>query len=179
VTLKELENTRDSIRNIKMTNTDPEEIKIKTLNITGNLAKTLENNKPTQKIVDLNVEYFKHISKFGKSIGKYLNPQIEDSSYGVKFSNEILNKLIADHLYKNGLGEVADKFCLESKTIYPSEERKKYSELCEIRKELRMRVLDKTMAWAKENNSLLLKNNSDIPFTIHKLQVFLLRETGK
>lgn len=87
-----LEEARDQTR-IAKAGLPGDDAKFKIVTGVNSLAKKLEVLKPTQKVVDANVEYFKHISKFGKGIMKYLNPSIEDASYQVKFPPEILNRV--------------------------------------------------------------------------------------
>eukprot|EP01022_Parablepharisma_sp_SALTPOND_P015525 TRINITY_DN2202_c2_g1_i1.p1 TRINITY_DN2202_c2_g1~~TRINITY_DN2202_c2_g1_i1.p1 ORF type:complete len:1261 (+),score=181.96 TRINITY_DN2202_c2_g1_i1:85-3783(+) len=180
-TLSSLESARDQIRGSKLSVPDPTEddVKLSTVSAVTTLVKKLESAKPTQKVVDTNVEYYKHISKFGKSIGKYMNPSIEDTSYQVTFKPELVNQAIVDHLYKNGLVEAAEKLAAESKVMVDAENRKKYEELGEIRHELIHKKLEKVMTWVRENSAALLKMNSDTPFTVHKLQVLHFSYTTK
>lgn len=91
----ELETARDKIRTDKlgMNEENKDAVRLKIVANVNALAKTLDVLKPTQKVVDTNVEYFKHMSKFGKYVGKPLNPAIEDASYQVKFPIDTINRV--------------------------------------------------------------------------------------
>jgi hypothetical protein len=62
-------------------------------------------------------------------------------------------------------------FCAECKLVLPEDFKKKYVEIGEIRKELRKRKLNNAIAWAEKNRGNLENQNSDISFTLHKLEV--------
>eukprot|EP00826_Nyctotherus_ovalis_P034367 TRINITY_DN2850_c0_g1_i2.p1 TRINITY_DN2850_c0_g1~~TRINITY_DN2850_c0_g1_i2.p1 ORF type:complete len:234 (-),score=65.98 TRINITY_DN2850_c0_g1_i2:633-1235(-) len=170
--LQSLERAREQIVRDKSESAE-EELKRKVAATISDLAKSLSAEQVTKKIVAGNVGYFKHIAAFGKAVGKYMNPHIEDASYSVSFPKEILNKVILDHMYKNDLLESVEKFCAEAQIAAPTENKKKYDELSEIRRELKAKKLDKAMEWVHKNSSALAKNNSNAPFILYKLQVLL------
>ena len=99
-----------------------------------------------------------------------MNPSIEDANHKIQFSKDIINKLILDYMCKNGLVESVEKFCTEGRLTAPTENKRKYEELGEIRKELQSKRLEKATEWAQKNQSILTKSNSDVLFTLHKLQ---------
>ena len=104
--MTDLETTRDQVRIAKLglAGDNADEAKLKIVTSVNTESKKLESMKPTQKIVDTNVEYFKHISKFGKNISKYMNPSIEDATYQVKFPIDVLNRVpITTNHYINRL----------------------------------------------------------------------------
>ena len=67
--------------------------------------------------------------------------------------------------------EAGDRLCAEGHVDISSAYKAKYAEIGEIRKELRHKTLAKASAWTKKNETALEKQGSDIPFTLHKLQV--------
>ena len=93
--IAELETARDQVRAVKVAakedNKDEAKLKV-VMSVTG-LTKKLDGLKATQKVVDMNVEYFKHISKYGKAIAKALNPAIEDASYQLKLPSDTINRV--------------------------------------------------------------------------------------
>ena len=171
-TIVSIESTRDQVRQLKITSGE-DDPSLQILNAINTLARNLDSAKPTQRIVEIDVEYFKGIAKFGKNIGKYMNPSIEDANHKIQFSKDIINKLILDYMCKNGLVESVEKFCTEGRLTAPTENKRKYEELGEIRKELQSKRLEKATEWAQKNQSILTKSNSDVLFTLHKLQVII------
>ena len=93
--INEVEAARNQVRTAKLglTEDNKEEAKLKIVSSTNALSKKLETMKPLQKVVDTNVEYYKHITKFGKVVPKYLNPDIEAASYKAKFPLGVINRV--------------------------------------------------------------------------------------
>jgi len=169
-TVKTLEDARDEIQKDK-NECSEEELKAKVINTINNLVKNLNTEAAIHKIQKANQSYYKHITNFGKLIGKYMNDSIEDASLHTNFPKDTLNKVILEHLYKNDLLDSVTQFCTETGITAPTENKKKYEELNEIRKELKVKKLDKAGEWVKGHVKDKPEKIKEAQFIVHKLQV--------
>ncbi len=58
-----------------------------------------------KKVVNQNKTYYEHLSKYGKTLGKEFisKPEYEEPLFpDFKVDNALLNKTIAEHMYRSG-----------------------------------------------------------------------------
>lgn len=123
-----------------------------------------------KKIVNHNKTYYEHLSKYGKNVGKELisKPEYEEPLFkDFVLDKPVLNKTIAEHMYRSGNYNAGEKFSQEAKIDMADEFKDKFKELNTIVKELKDKNVSSALTWAKSKTKELDNINSDLLFNLH------------
>ncbi|WJX87757.1 hypothetical protein P8452_69912 [Trifolium repens] len=127
----------------------------------------------TQK--ELNVA----LSKYGKHLEKYFNPDISKAYRNIDFDIHTLNQIIANHFYRQGLFDVGDHFLSavgepESAAIMKSP----FLEMYQILQAMQNQNLEPALNWAAANSDKLAQSGSDIVLKLHSMQFIKILQNG-
>ncbi|MCH84987.1 RMD5-like protein, partial [Trifolium medium] len=127
----------------------------------------------TQK--ELNVA----LSKYGKHLEKYFNPDISKAYRNIDFDIHTLNQIIANHFYRQGLFDVGDHFLSavgepESAAIMKSP----FLEMYQILQAMQNHNLEPALNWAATNSDKLAQSGSDIVLKLHSMQFIKILQNG-
>ncbi|XP_014287912.1 E3 ubiquitin-protein ligase RMND5A isoform X1 [Halyomorpha halys] len=121
------------------------------------------------------------VSKVGKAIDRNFVADFASTSRDDVFSSPdkvvLLNKVICQHFYRQGMLDIADE--LASEAGVDSENGKEpFTELNYILDCLKHRDLDPALEWAEKHRTSLQKQNSSLEFKLHQLRFIGLIEKG-
>eukprot|EP01113_Clastostelium_recurvatum_P047156 TRINITY_DN8358_c0_g1_i2.p1 TRINITY_DN8358_c0_g1~~TRINITY_DN8358_c0_g1_i2.p1 ORF type:complete len:509 (+),score=148.54 TRINITY_DN8358_c0_g1_i2:181-1527(+) len=148
----------------------------------GRLKEKLVTSKIGAKITDEHKELHAPISKLGKVIDKSFRGDLEKASKLDEFDHRIINQVISQHLYRQGLFEVGDTFSRSLAGVDLDEmERLKvpFKEMYSILQAMEKRDLRPAIAWAHNSRQKLAETASTLEFKLHKLEFITLMSSGQ
>lgn len=138
-------------------------------------------------MVNANKQYYEHLSKYGKSIGKELvsKPEYEEPLFkDFVLDKHVLNQTIAEHMFRSGYYQSGEKFTQEvaNSTSLPSESslvteefKAKFKALNLIVSEMRDGNFSAAKSWAREHQEQL--TGSDLLYALVKSDfIWILRQ---
>jgi len=149
--------------------------------ILANLNQTLQESKILPKIIADHKELHAPISKLGKIIDKTFRADIEKASRQVKFDNNILNEVVAQHLYRQGRFDLGDMYseAAHIDTRHAQHLRDPFKEMFQVLRSIKERDLKPAIRWAVANRAELEKIGSPLEFRLHRVQFIDLLAAGK
>ncbi|XP_041049723.1 E3 ubiquitin-protein transferase RMND5B isoform X2 [Cetorhinus maximus] len=122
------------------------------------------------------------VSKVGKAIDRNFDTDVSGVGVeGVWDSHEkqqFLSEAVVEHLYRQGLLNVAEELCQESGICIDLSQKEPFLELNRILEALRMRNLRPALEWAMANRERLLALSSTLEFKLHRLYFISLLTGG-
>lgn len=122
------------------------------------------------------------VSKVGKSIDRNFVQDFAACSREDVFNSaekiQIINKIICQHYYRQGMHDIADALADESDINVESHEKEPFTELHHISESLKNKDLEPLLAWATAHHYALEAQNSSLEFMIHKLKYIELLRKG-
>ncbi|KAK7360976.1 hypothetical protein VNO77_02997 [Canavalia gladiata] len=133
----------------------------------------LSQMEGTQK--ELNVA----LSKYGKLLEKYFNPDISKAYRNIDIDIHTLNQIIASHFYREGLFDIGDQFMSvvgqpESAAVMKSP----FLEMYQILEAMHNENLEPALKWAATNCEKLAQSGSDIVLKLHSMQFVKILRNG-
>ncbi|KAJ1388245.1 Zinc finger, RING-type [Sesbania bispinosa] len=133
----------------------------------------LSQMEGTQK--ELNVA----LSKYGKLLEKYFNPDISKAYRNIDIDVQTLNQIIANHFYRQGLFDIGDHFLSvvgepESAAIMKAP----FLEMYQILEAMQKQNLEPALNWAATNSDKLAQSGSDIVLKLHSMQFVKILQNG-
>ncbi|XP_044736227.1 E3 ubiquitin-protein ligase RMND5A [Chrysoperla carnea] len=122
------------------------------------------------------------VSKVGKAIDRNFIADFAATCREDVFANsgkiQLLNEVICQHFYRQGLQDVADELALESGVKTDAACREPFVELNHILDCLKKRNLDPALGWAEQHRNSLEAQNSSLEFKLHRLRFIGLLQEG-
>lgn len=118
------------------------------------------------------------MTKCGKLIDKYLNPDLAKSYRDVEFDNRLVNQLVALHFYRQGLFSLGDCFVTESQEGDPAIMKAPFFEMYQILEQMHAANLGPALTWAQEHRAALENKKSSLEFKLQRLQFVQFLERG-
>lgn len=171
---QEIECVLDSMQSVN--NTD-HELDYKT--VLNELKASLHKISPLSQMEGTQKELNVALSKYGKLLEKYFNPNISKAYRNIVIDIHTLNQIIANHFYRQGLFEMGDHFMSvvgepESAAIMKSP----FLEMYRILEAMQNQNLEPTLNWAAANCDKLAESGSDIVLKIHSMQFVKILQNG-
>lgn len=138
------------------------------------LASVLARSKEKlQRLTSEHRDLHGTVSKVGKAIDRNFVCDLSSTARNDVLVHErnvqLLNKVIAQHFYRQGMDDVADSIIQESAMsrdeIYPEP----FAELHRIWESIQQRNLQPALAWALRHSDELAAKNSALEFKLHRL----------
>lgn len=122
------------------------------------------------------------VSKVGKQIDRNFVTDYAATSRENVFSSpekiSLINKVICQHYYRQGMHNVADELAKESDITPESHEKEPFTELNHILDSLKNKDLEPALAWATAHHDSLETQSSSLEFMLHRLKFIELLLKG-
>ncbi|XP_005992441.1 E3 ubiquitin-protein transferase RMND5B [Latimeria chalumnae] len=135
-----------------------------------------------QKLACDHKDIHSSVSKVGKAIDRNFDTEVSgvvaESLWESQGRQQSLNETIIEHLYRQGLMNVAEELCQEAEVSIDLSLKQPFLELNCILEALRMQDLRPALEWAVSNRQGLLNLNSSLEFKLHRLYFISLLAGG-
>lgn len=135
-----------------------------------------------QKLASDHKDIHGSVSKVGKAIDRNFEAEISeavaDNAWESQDRQQFLSSGIVEHLYRQGLLNVAEEMCQESGISVDLSLKQPFVELNRILEALRNQDLRPALEWAVVNRQRLLALNSTLEFKLHRLYFISLLSDG-
>ncbi|XP_050498282.1 E3 ubiquitin-protein ligase RMND5A [Diabrotica virgifera virgifera] len=122
------------------------------------------------------------VSKVGKAIDRNFTADFAATSREEMFNNpdkiNLINKVICQHFYRQGMHDVADQLAQESSITPETHEKEPFTEINHILERLKMKDLEPALAWATVHHENLEAQNSSLEFMLHRLKYIEILRKG-
>ncbi|XP_066248967.1 E3 ubiquitin-protein ligase RMND5A [Euwallacea similis] len=122
------------------------------------------------------------VSKVGKSIDRNFIQDFgacsRDSVFNDPEKVNIINKVICNHYYRQGMHDVADTLVEEAQVSVECYDKEPFTQIHHICESLNNRNLEPLIAWATALHDALEAQNSPLEFMIHRLKYIELLRKG-
>ncbi|KAJ0233481.1 Protein RMD5 [Hirschfeldia incana] len=141
--------------------------------ILASVKKTLTENSPLTQLEVTEKELNMALTKYPKLLEKQLNSDISKAyRHNVEFDTRIINQIIANFFYRQGMFDIGDSFVTESGDDDESEcsTRQSFVEMHQIVEAMKRREIEPARNWAIENSEKLKRSRSDLEMKLHSLR---------
>nr|XP_027192582.1 protein RMD5 homolog isoform X1 [Cicer arietinum]XP_027192583.1 protein RMD5 homolog isoform X1 [Cicer arietinum]XP_027192585.1 protein RMD5 homolog isoform X1 [Cicer arietinum]XP_027192586.1 protein RMD5 homolog isoform X1 [Cicer arietinum] len=147
--------------------------------VLNDLKASLLKNAPLGQLESTQKELNVALSKYGKHLDKYFNPDISKAYRHTDFDIRTLSQIIANHFYRQGLFDVGDHFLSavgesESAAVMKSP----FLEMYQILQAMQNQNLEPALNWATTNSDKLAQSGSDIVLKLHSRQFIKILQNG-
>lgn len=118
------------------------------------LNQAVKRADPATKVAAEQREYHKILAKFNKTIEKQFPMSITRAYRDIEMDQDLMNGVIAEHLYREGFVETARKFEEEAGVAIDPELKPALQELHTILRAIRQRDLQPAILWAEKHGSV-------------------------
>lgn len=122
------------------------------------------------------------VSKVGKAIDRNFTADFAATSRDELFNNpekiDLINKVICQHFYRQGMHDVADELAQECSITPESHEKEPFTEINHILERLKIKDLEPALAWATVHHDNLEAQNSSLEFMLHRLKFIEILHQG-
>nr|XP_022908298.1 protein RMD5 homolog A [Onthophagus taurus] len=122
------------------------------------------------------------VSRVGKVIDKHFIQDFagatKEDSFNTPQKIELLNKIICQHFYRQGMKDVAQELAKESSVEVELNENEPFTELNHILESLREKNLQPALDWAVTHRENLEAQNSSLEFQLHRLKYIEILRNG-
>lgn len=118
------------------------------------------------------------LTKYLKLLEKSLNPDVSKAYRNVNFDFHIVNQIIANHFYRQGLFDLGDSFINEAGESNSNSLRSQFLEMHQILEAMRVKNLQPALAWISSNRFKLVQNGSNLEFKLYALQYIEVLRNG-
>lgn len=129
--------------------------------------------KSSKKHLESTKQEHKHFHTSLQKLSKAIDTCTESTANQLylpwNMDKHILNEIIAEHLYREGLFDVADVFVSETNTSINSEAQAPFIEMYAVLQALRRRNLSPALEWAAQHSSELRAAGYSLEFHLHRL----------
>lgn len=157
---------------LKLQSTDDQKSILTELNTKWKEITPLSQLEGTQK------ELNSALTKYPKILEKHFNPDISKTYRNVDFDTQIINQIIANHFYREGLFDVGDCFINEAQEPDAASMKSPFLEMYQILFAMQTRNLAPALNWASTNREKLEANKSDLELKLHRLQFVDILQKG-
>ncbi|KAL9289508.1 Protein RMD5 [Arabidopsis thaliana] len=146
--------------------------------ILADVKKVFMEIAPITQLEATEKELHAALTKYPKVLEKQLNPDISKAyRHNVEFDTHIVNQIIANFFYRQGMFDIGDCFVAETGESECST-RQSFVEMYRILEAMKRRDLEPALNWAVSNSDKLKEARSDLEMKLHSLH-FLEIARGK
>ncbi|KAJ4716035.1 protein RMD5-like A [Melia azedarach] len=121
-----------------------------------------------------------NVSKYLKLLEKVFNPDISKAYRNVDFDCHILNQIIANHFYRQGLFDLGDCLINEAGEPEASVLKSQFLEMYQILEAVKVKNLEPALNWVAANHEKLKQDASYLELKLHRFQfVEILQTRGR
>ncbi|OIV93694.1 hypothetical protein TanjilG_16545 [Lupinus angustifolius] len=134
---------------------------------------------PLSRMEDIQKGLNAQLSKHGKLLEKYFNPNISKAYENFHIDTHTLNQIISNHFYHEGFFDVGDHFVSvvgepESAAIMKSS----FLEMYQILEAMKDKNLEPALNWAATNSDKLAQSDSDIVLKLRSMEFMKVIQNG-
>ncbi|KAK7246676.1 hypothetical protein RIF29_41546 [Crotalaria pallida] len=118
------------------------------------------------------------LTKYQKLIEKLLNPDISKAYRNIDFDTHLVNQIIANHFYHQGLFDLGDSIMNEAGEPDAAALRSQFLEMHQIIEAMKVRNIQPALKWVSANREKLVQIGSHIELKIHRLQFVEVLQNG-
>ncbi|VEN42587.1 unnamed protein product [Callosobruchus maculatus] len=174
--IKQIQNLKEEYQNVgddfKLT---PIQIDV----LKENVAKVKET---VSKLATDHRDLHSTVSKVGKAIDRNFiadfNATTREDVFASQEKINLINKVICQHFYRQGMHDVADELAKEADITPEPHEKEPFTELNHILDCLKNKDLEPALAWATAHHDSLEAQNSSLEFMLHRLKFIELLKQG-
>ncbi|KAL6218393.1 hypothetical protein ACLB2K_011607 [Fragaria x ananassa] len=133
---------------------------------------------PVQKLEGSHKELNLNLSKYTKLLERSLNPDISKAYRDVDFDYHIVNQLIANHLYRQGLFDLGDGLVDEAGEPEITIVKSQFSVMHQLLEAMKVKNLEPALSWICANREQLNHNGLNLELKLHKLQFLEILRTS-
>ncbi|CAI9286991.1 unnamed protein product [Lactuca saligna] len=143
------------------------------------LTEKLDAYRVQEQIKMLKKDLKVDLKNYPEILGEFVETDISKASRNVEFESPIVNKIILNLLYHEGLFDVANTFTNEAQQRHINWLRRDFSKMHEILDALKAKNLEPALNWVSVNRRILdPKESNNLEFNLRRLQFLkLLKET--
>lgn len=141
--------------------------------ILASLKKTLQENSPIVNQLEVTEkELNMALTKYPKVLEKQLSSDISKAyRHNVEFDTHVVNQIIANFFYRQGMFDVGDCFLVETGDESECSTRESFFEMHRIVEAMeKRRELGPALNWATSNSEKLKQARSDLEMKLHSLR---------
>lgn len=159
-------------------NSPPDNTLLDHRSILADVKKMFVEIAPVPQLEAAEKELHVALTKYPKVLEKQLNPDISKAyRNNVEFDTHIVNQIIANFFYRQGMFDIGDCFVAETGESECST-RQSFMEMYRILEAMKSRDLEPALNWAVSNSDKLKQARSDLELKLHSLH-FLEIAQGK
>lgn len=118
------------------------------------------------------------LTKYQKLLEKSLNPDVSKAYRNVDFDFHIVNQIIANHFYRQGLFDLGDTIINEAGEVNTNSLRSQFLEMHQILEAMRVKNLQPALTWVSTNQDKLVQSGSNLELKLHTLQFVEVLQNG-
>lgn len=146
--------------------------------VLNELKASLLKISPIGQMESIQKELNVALSKYGKHLEKNF-PDISKAYRNTNFDISTLNKIIANHFYRQGLFDVGDHFLSAvGEPESAASMKSPFLEMYQILQAMQNQNLEPALNWAATNSDKLAQSGSDIVLKLHSMQFVKLLQNG-
>ncbi|KAL1364973.1 hypothetical protein HN51_013094 [Arachis hypogaea] len=118
------------------------------------------------------------VTKYQKLLDKLLYPDISKVYRTADYDAHVVNQILANHFYHQGLFDVGDSIMKEAGEPEATALRSLFLEMHQILEAMRVKNIQPALTWVSANREKLVQNGFNLEFRIHRLQFIELLRNG-
>ncbi|KAK8488040.1 hypothetical protein V6N11_021094 [Hibiscus sabdariffa] len=140
--------------------------------ILSELKLKLNTVGPLNQLEGLQKERNINLGKYPKLLEKSFNPDISNAYRNVDFDFHIVNQIVANHFYQQGLFDLGDSLIDEAGEPEATAIRSHFLEMYQVLEALKVKDLEPALNWIAANREKLSQNGScsSLELKLHRLQ---------
>ncbi|XP_062022100.1 protein RMD5 homolog [Rosa rugosa] len=133
---------------------------------------------PVQQLEGSHKELNLNLSKYTKLLERTLNPDISKAYRDVDFDYHIVNQLIANHFYRQGLFDLGDGIIDEAGEPELTIVKSQFSVMHQLLEAMKVKNLEPALNWIRANREQLNQNGLNLELKLHSLQFLEILQNG-
>ncbi|GMI73358.1 hypothetical protein like AT4G37880 [Hibiscus trionum] len=148
--------------------------------ILSELKLKLNTVGPLKQLEGVQKERNINLGKYPKLLEKSFNPDISKAYRNVDFDFHIVNQIVADHFYQQGLFDLGDSLIDEAGEPEAIAIRSHFLEMYQVLEALKVKDLEPALNWIAVNREKLSQNGScaSLELKLHRLQFVEIVKKG-
>ncbi|KAJ4908610.1 LisH/CRA/RING-U-box domains-containing protein [Raphanus sativus] len=136
---------------------------------------------PMDQLQESQKEWNTSLAKFEKALGKSDQPDdmFPASSRSIDLDHELVDKMLVEYLYRQGLFEVGDCLVKEAQVEAENEAKALSLELHRITEPLKQKDIEPAMQWISENREKLKQHGQELELELVSLKYWEMLRQGK
>lgn len=143
-----------------------------------NLKNKLKEMAPTKQLKSCQKEMNTALSTWVKTTEKLFIHDISKAYRNVDMEPNVLNELIANHLYREALFDIGDSFIGEASCTASLKLKQLFQNMYEIHGALKAGKPELALSWAMKNHDALLQNSYCLELKLHQFQFVDMLKQG-